>query len=199
MAEVTYYVALPFIAGDEGIAAGEPAEFANSVAVAMRAEALSLKEGHVGAVAFSRTGDPGTGDFSDAKVIEKFGDVPDDLSAVMRASLMTNFATDLKKSFDVVLLDRLEAYWVLPDGKTIERSDETESAIKIFEILLASIDAIPSSLIKAAEELRAAEPEIFKDTLSRGLLSVGYGFSPASATEFVEVLNRTVQRDMAAA
>jgi hypothetical protein len=28
------------------------------------------------------TGDPATGDFSDAKVIKKFGDVPDDLSAL---------------------------------------------------------------------------------------------------------------------
>jgi hypothetical protein len=45
----------------------------------MRAEALSR---NVGAVAFSRTGDPATGDFSDAKVIRKFGDVPDDLSAL---------------------------------------------------------------------------------------------------------------------
>jgi hypothetical protein len=34
------------------------------------------------AVAFSRTGDPATGDFSDAKVIRKFGNVPDDLSAL---------------------------------------------------------------------------------------------------------------------
>jgi hypothetical protein len=44
--------------------------------------ALSRKEGHVGAVAFSRTGDPATGDFSDATVLKKFGDVPDDLSAL---------------------------------------------------------------------------------------------------------------------
>jgi hypothetical protein len=29
-----------------------------------------------------RKGDPATGDFSDAKVMEKFGDVPDDLSAL---------------------------------------------------------------------------------------------------------------------
>jgi hypothetical protein len=43
-------------------------------------EALSRKEGHVSAVSFSCTGDPATGDFSDAKVIRKFGDVPDDLS-----------------------------------------------------------------------------------------------------------------------
>jgi len=36
----------------------------------------------VGAVAFSRTGDPATGDFIDAKVIRTFGDVPDDLSTL---------------------------------------------------------------------------------------------------------------------
>jgi hypothetical protein len=37
---------------------------------------------NVGAVAFSRTGDPATGDFSDATVLRKFGVVPDDLSAL---------------------------------------------------------------------------------------------------------------------
>jgi hypothetical protein len=62
--------------------AGEPTECFNPTAVVMRAEALSRKQGHVGAVAFSRTGDPATGDFSDAKVIRKFGDVPDDLNAL---------------------------------------------------------------------------------------------------------------------
>jgi hypothetical protein len=82
MAEVTYYVALPFVASDDGIVAGEPTECFNPVAVVMRAEALSRKEGHVGAVAFSRTGDPAIGDFSDARVIRKFGDVPDDLGAL---------------------------------------------------------------------------------------------------------------------
>jgi hypothetical protein len=33
-------------------------------------------------VAFSRTGDPATGDFGDAKIIQKFGEVPDDLSTL---------------------------------------------------------------------------------------------------------------------
>jgi hypothetical protein len=82
MAEVTYYVALPFVAGDDGVATGEPTECFNPHAAVMRAEALSRKEGHVGAVAFSCTSDSATGDFSDAKVIKKFGDVPDDLSAL---------------------------------------------------------------------------------------------------------------------
>ena len=70
MAEVTYFVALTFVATDDGIAAGEPMECFNATAVVMRAEALSRKEGHVGAIAFSRTGDPATGDFSDAKVLK---------------------------------------------------------------------------------------------------------------------------------
>jgi hypothetical protein len=40
------------------------------------------KAGHVGAIAFSRSGDPATGGFGDAKMIRRFGDVPDDLSAL---------------------------------------------------------------------------------------------------------------------
>jgi hypothetical protein len=51
-------------------------------AAADQAIALSRKEGYIGAVAFSRSGDPATGDFGDALVIRKFGDVPDDLSAL---------------------------------------------------------------------------------------------------------------------
>jgi hypothetical protein len=80
--EVTYFVALPFVAANDGIAAREPTECFNPTAVVMRAEALSRKWGHVGAVAFSRTSDPATGNFGDAKVIKKFGEVPDDLSTL---------------------------------------------------------------------------------------------------------------------
>jgi hypothetical protein len=69
-------------AASKDIAPGEAVECFNPNAAVMRAEALSRKPGHVGAVAFSRTGDPATGDFGDAKVIRKFGEVPDDLSAL---------------------------------------------------------------------------------------------------------------------
>ena len=82
MAEVTYYVALPFVAADDGVAPGEAVECFNPNAAVMRAEALSHKPGHVGALAFSRRGDPATGGFGDATVIRKFGDVPEDLSAL---------------------------------------------------------------------------------------------------------------------
>jgi hypothetical protein len=80
--DVTYYVALPFVAADDGVAAGEAVECFNPNAAVMKAEALSRKPGIVGAVAFRRTGDPATGDFGDATVIRKFGDVPGDLSAL---------------------------------------------------------------------------------------------------------------------
>ena len=79
---MSWFVALPFIAGDDGVAAGEPTECFNPTGVVMRAEALSRKPGTIGAVAFSRTGDPATGDFGDAKIIKKFGEVPDDLSTL---------------------------------------------------------------------------------------------------------------------
>jgi hypothetical protein len=80
--DVIYYVALPFVLADDGVAAGEAVECLSANAAVMRAEALSRKPGCAGAVAFSRTGDPSTGDFGDAKLIRKFGDVPDDLNAL---------------------------------------------------------------------------------------------------------------------
>lgn len=82
MSEVIYYVALPFIATEDGIAPGEAVECFNPNSAVMCAAAFSHKPGYVGALAFSRTGDPATGDFRDAKIIRKFGNVPDDLSAL---------------------------------------------------------------------------------------------------------------------
>jgi hypothetical protein len=80
--DVTYYVALPFVLADDGLATGEAVECLSANAAVMRAEALSRKPGCAGAVAFSRSGDPATGEFGDATLIRKFGDVPEDLSAL---------------------------------------------------------------------------------------------------------------------
>ncbi|OKO83066.1 hypothetical protein [Bradyrhizobium sp. AS23.2] len=68
MSEVTYYVALPFVVADDGLAPGEATECFSANAAVMRAEALSRKPGHAGALAFSRSGDPATGDFGDANL-----------------------------------------------------------------------------------------------------------------------------------
>ena len=61
---------------------GEAVECPRANAAVMRAEALSRKPEHAGALAFNRTGDPATGEFGDAKVIRKFGDVPEDLATL---------------------------------------------------------------------------------------------------------------------
>ena len=83
MADVTYYVALPFLEDDAGAPiAGAAEECQSSSAALRRAEIMSRSSGNIGAVAFSRTGVPATADFGDAKLIRKFGDVPDDLSAL---------------------------------------------------------------------------------------------------------------------
>ncbi len=83
MADVTYYVALPFLGGEDGSPfAGTGEECQSPGAAIRRAEALSRAVGSIGAVAFSRTGDPIAGEFGDAQLLKKFGDVPDDLSGL---------------------------------------------------------------------------------------------------------------------
>ncbi|WP_439925277.1 hypothetical protein [Nitrobacter sp. JJSN] len=80
MADVTYYVALPFGTGDDGPEPREAVECISASAAILQAERMARTEGHIGAVAFSRTGDPGSGEFADAVVLLSFGVVPDDLS-----------------------------------------------------------------------------------------------------------------------
>jgi hypothetical protein len=83
MADVTYYVALPFLQDDAGSPVAGAAEECQSPSGAVRrAEVLSRAAGSIGAVAFSRTGDPLAGEFSDAQLLKKFGEVPDDLSGM---------------------------------------------------------------------------------------------------------------------
>ena len=79
---VTYYVAMGFMKDDVGApAAGAAEECQNAATAIRRAEALSRAAGHTGAVAFSRSGDPMTGEFGDATLLKSFGEVPD-LSAL---------------------------------------------------------------------------------------------------------------------
>ena len=81
MADITYYVALPFLRDDTGtLVAGAAEECQSSTTALRRAEMLSKAVGNIGAIAFSRSGDPMAGEFSDAQLIRKFGEVPDDLS-----------------------------------------------------------------------------------------------------------------------
>ena len=71
---VTYYVALPFVRTEEGdLAPGEAKECPSALSAEREAYRLSVQ--YAGAVAFSRTGDPSTGEFSDAVVFRSYGEV----------------------------------------------------------------------------------------------------------------------------
>jgi hypothetical protein len=76
---LTYYVALPFVKGDDGVAPGQAMECQSETQALMRAGAMSRDPANAGAIAFKRSGDPMMGDFADAIVIRAFGEVPDKL------------------------------------------------------------------------------------------------------------------------
>jgi hypothetical protein len=81
MTDITYYVAMPFLQDDNGSpVAGTAEECQSSTTALRRAEMLSRTPGHIGAIAFSRTGDPMMGEFGDAKLLRTFGHVPADLT-----------------------------------------------------------------------------------------------------------------------
>ena len=80
MTTLSYFVALPFVLADDGIVAGGPIECTSAGTAILLAEVLSKTAGVVGAVAFSRTGDPDIGIFDDAVVLKRFGEVPTDLT-----------------------------------------------------------------------------------------------------------------------
>ena len=76
---VTYYVALPFVQTEGGIAAGQAMECPNEPSALRRAEIMARSPAYVGALAFKRTGDLSLGNFGDAAVLRTFGIVPDNL------------------------------------------------------------------------------------------------------------------------
>lgn len=83
MAEITYYVAMPFTRDESGtLIAGAAEECQSSTTALRRAEVMSRFAGNIGAVAFSRSGDPMAGEFSDARLLRAFGHVPDDLGSL---------------------------------------------------------------------------------------------------------------------
>jgi hypothetical protein len=59
-----------------------PRQVKHRSAKAKRAVGMSRDPANAGAVAFKRAGDPNVGEFSDAAVLKKLGDVREDLNAL---------------------------------------------------------------------------------------------------------------------
>lgn len=84
MARSTYYVVLPFVRTRDGALLAIDGEDAVSGDMA-RAQAAAIigrwrgDDEVVGTIAFSRSGDPGTGHFDDAEILGRYGETPDDL------------------------------------------------------------------------------------------------------------------------
>ena len=76
---VTYYVALPIVRTEDGVAPGEAQEMPNERAAIQRAESMSRDPANAGALAFKRSGDPNLGNFTDATILKSFGEVPANL------------------------------------------------------------------------------------------------------------------------
>ena len=71
---MTYYVVVPFGRSEEGdLVPLEPVEAPSGEAARRRASVVAAK--NAGAIAFSRTGDPDSGEFGDAVILATYGEV----------------------------------------------------------------------------------------------------------------------------
>ncbi len=71
---ITYYVVVPFGRTEDGhLVPLEPIEASNGESARRRAQVAADK--HAGAIAFSRTGDPDSGEFGDATILGTYGEV----------------------------------------------------------------------------------------------------------------------------
>jgi hypothetical protein len=82
---MVYYVALPFIPIEGGLAPGEAVECPNGAAAIRRAQGMAFNGENAGAVAFSRSGDLNLGEFEDAVILKTFGQVPEDFKGTQIA------------------------------------------------------------------------------------------------------------------
>ena len=79
MPEITYFAVLPFSRTEDGDFLAEAAIEMRSAEQA-RATASRMAGVERGAIAFSKTGDPQLGEWQDAVILGRYGDVPDDLA-----------------------------------------------------------------------------------------------------------------------
>ena len=79
MPRLTYFAVLPFARDADGDFIAEAAIEVRSADEA-RSTASRMEGQGKGAIAFARTGDPQLGEWDDAAILGRYGDVPDDLT-----------------------------------------------------------------------------------------------------------------------
>lgn len=84
MAEVTYFVVVPFQETESGIVAEQGIQCPSERAAIAQARGAVAK-GAIGAIAFKRSGDPNIGEYGEAVLICKEGDLPDSVMEMLAA------------------------------------------------------------------------------------------------------------------
>lgn len=84
MAEITYFVVVPFQETENGLVAEQGIQCPSERSAIAQARG-SVSKGAIGAIAFKRSGDPNIGEYSEAVLICKEGDLPDGVMDMLAA------------------------------------------------------------------------------------------------------------------
>jgi hypothetical protein len=84
MAEITYFVVVPFQESEDGVVAEQGIQ-CPSERSAMSQARNAVAKGAIGAIAFKRSGDPGLGEYGEAVLICKEGELPDSVMEMLAA------------------------------------------------------------------------------------------------------------------
>jgi ABC-type branched-subunit amino acid transport system substrate-binding protein len=84
MAEITYFVMVPFKDADGDLFAEQGVQCPSEGSAKAQAR-HAVAKGAIGAIAFKRSGDPGLGEYGEAILICKEGELPDDVMEMLAA------------------------------------------------------------------------------------------------------------------
>ena len=97
----------------------------------------------------------------------------------------------------VRLKERFEAaalfYFEMADHEGRDFTEAEGRLVQLINRLAASVDEIPPATVRAAEAIRAEDHDRYWATFDKVLKSVGHGFEPSSAREFIGWLNRDIR------
>ena len=84
MAEITYFVVVPFQETESGLVVEQGIQCPSERSAIAQARS-AVSKGAIGAIAFRRSGDPNIGEYGEAVLICKEGDLPDSVMEMLAA------------------------------------------------------------------------------------------------------------------
>ena len=84
MAHITYFVVVPFKRTEDGLVAEQGIQCPSERSAIAQARG-AVSKGAIGAIAFKRSGDPALGEYGEATLVCKEGDLPDSVDELLAA------------------------------------------------------------------------------------------------------------------